>query len=206
MVKDLIIYGGGGHARTILEHISRDNVVGVVDNNLSIGTPVLFTRVVAHEIEDINFSKCIIGIGGIESMIPRKKAYRKINAWVKGFQHPKAYIETNSLRQYVDHTAHLMAGCYIGSDCIVGYNTIINTGAIISHDCKIGPHTHICPGAILAGNVKVGSECIIGMGVTIHQGVTIGDKIKIYNGTHVFKDILTQDQVPVPGKKVETGY
>ena len=199
-MKKVIIYGGGGHAETVLEYVRGPHLLGIVDSKLLIGTQVMHTEVIANDLDEIEWTDAYNCVGGIISMRSRRDAFRRLidNGHVVSFTHPSAIVEPSS---YLISSVHLMAGCYIGSCASLGLNCIINTNAVVSHDCHIGQHTHICPGAILAGNVTIGSECIIGMGVTIYAGVTIGNNIKIYNGTHVFKDILAQDQVPVPGRK-----
>ena len=60
---------------------------------------------------------------------------------------------------------------YVGSEAVIGFGVIINTGAIVSHDCVLGEYANLSPGAILAGEVQVGSRALVGMGVTINLQV-----------------------------------
>jgi len=156
----IIIYGGGGHAKTLLEYFrppswSSLNLIGVVDDYIPIGTPVMHTQVVANSLLDVEWDAAYNCIGGIAMMELRETVFDRLKAHgqVLHFLHPRAYREPSAT---IHEGAHLMAGAYVGPHAVIGANCIVNTHAVVSHDCHVGAHTHIAPGALLAGNVTVG--------------------------------------------------
>ncbi len=95
---------------------------------------------------------------------------------------------------FVDETAKIGAGCYIGPNAVVhtgakvGRGTIINTGAIVEHDCVVGDWVHLAPGSVLCGAAKVGAGTFVGANAVIKQGVTVGDNVTIGCGAVVLDD------------------
>lgn len=195
--SSLIIYGGGGHAKSLIDLIRLDGqyrIHGILDDGIPAGTrildiPVLGGGDLLPALRRQGLSKAVNAVGGIGSITPRLAVYEKLAA--AGFEcatvvHPRAFIEPS---------AHISAGCqvfynaYIGSEVKVGFGSIINTAAIISHDCQLGEYVNVSPGAILAGAVKVGERALIGMGATINLGVTIGAGARVGNSAVVKADV-----------------
>lgn len=193
----LLIYGGGGHAKSLIDLIRLDGryqITGIVDDGIPAGTLILNVPVLGGG-EVLPFQRrkgvfqAVNAVGGIGSIAPRLAVYKRLSE--AGFQcvtvvHPRAFIEP---------TADIADGCqvffnaYIGSEVKVGFGTIINTGAIISHDCVLGEYVNISPGAILAGAVRVGDRALIGMGATINLGVSIGAGARVGNSAVVKSDV-----------------
>lgn len=193
----LLIYGGGGHAKSLIDLIrlaGTYTIAGILDDGIPAGTrildvPVLGGGEMLPALRRKGIYQAVNAVGGIGSIAPRLAVYSKLAA--AGFTcvsaiHPRAFIEP---------TASIADGCqvffnaYVGSDVRVGFGTIINTGAIISHDCVLGAYTNISPGAILAGAVQVGERALIGMGVTVNLGVCIGAGARVGNSAVVKKDV-----------------
>jgi len=196
----LIIYGGGGHGKSVLDlirvlHIF--DVEGFIDDSLStdtdiMGVPVLGAGIVLEELYSKGIHQAVNAVGGIGNIVVRIKVFRKLIDVGFSFPtiiHPTAFIEPS---------AHLSAGvkvfpnAYIGSDAHVGFGSIVNTGAIVSHDCALGDYVNISPGAILAGEVHVGNGSLIGMGATINLQVSIGSGARVGNTATVKSDVPDQ--------------
>ena len=78
--------------------------------------------------------------------------------------HPKAHIETSA--KY-DDTVQIAPGAVVSNDVSIGTN------------CLIGANTVILPGVVIGDNTIIGQNCtiaysIIGSNVKIHNGVRIG--------------------------------
>ena len=193
----LIIYGGGGHAKSLIDLIRLEGLYrihGILDDGIPAGTRILDIPVLGGGdqlpfLRRQGLGRAVNAVGGIGSITPRLAVYEKLAA--AGFNcltvvHPRAFIEP---------TAQVAEGCqvffnaYIGSEVRVGYGSIINTAAIISHDCRLGEYVNISPGAILAGGVTVGDRALIGMGATINLGVTIGAGARVGNSAVVKADV-----------------
>lgn len=80
---------------------------------------------------------------------------------------------------FVDVSARLGRGVFIGPRAVVhvgarvGRGAIINTGAIVEHDCHVGDWTHLAPGAVLCGTVTVGEGAFIGANAVVRENTTI---------------------------------
>ncbi len=193
----LLIYGGGGHAKSLIDLIRMAGLYrihGILDDGIPAGTrildiPVLGGGELLPSLRREGIGKAVNAVGGIGSITPRLAVYEKLAA--AGFEcvtvvHPRAFIEP---------TAHVNAGCqvffnaYVGSEVRVGFGSIINTAVIVSHDCQLGEYVNISPGAILAGAVIVGERALVGMGATINLGVRIGAGARVGNSAVVKADV-----------------
>lgn len=193
----LIIYGGGGHAKSLIDLIRAEGkyqIAGILDDGIPSGTRILDVPVLGggeqlSSLRKKGIGQAVNAVGGIGSIQPRLAVYQRVNQ--AGFNcvtvvHPRAFIEPTAS---ISDGCQLFFNAYIGSDVKVGYGSIVNTGAILSHDCVLGEYVNISPGAILAGAVTVGERTLIGMGVTINLGVKIGTGVRIGNSAVIKTDV-----------------
>lgn len=192
--KKIIIIGGGGHAKVLIEAIlSRGDykIEGILDNKLKAGEKITGFPVIGGDeiLERFKDFYLAIGIGSVKASDKRKVIYERRKRI--GFEFP-AIIHSNA---YVSKTAILqdgvqvMAGAVINPEAKIGANTIVNTGAIVEHDCDIGPHCHISLNAALAGRVSTGECCHVGMGANVLQEIKIGSNVTVGAGAVVVKDV-----------------
>ncbi len=193
----VVIFGGGGHGRTIIDMITAMStlaIAGVIDDALPAGSAVsghavLGARSAVGSVYAGGIRRAANAVGGIRDMRQRVDATRLLSEAGFSFpalRHPRATVERSAI---VAEGSQLMANAYVGSAARVGRHAIINTGSIVSHDCVIGEFAHIAPGAILAGDVHVGARALVGMGVSVSLGVRIGDDARIGNGAVVNADV-----------------
>jgi sugar O-acyltransferase (sialic acid O-acetyltransferase NeuD family) len=201
----ILIYGGGGHAKAVMEMIrasGKYSIVGIVDDGIPtgaqvLGIPVLGTRSALAELFTRGVKFAANGVGGIIDIHVRVKLFELLESHgfsLPAITHPRATIEPSA---EIGAGAQVFAHAYVGSAAVIQPKAMINTGAIISHDCVIGSFTHIAPGALLAGHVHVGGRALIGMGVTVAIGVTIGEGARIGNGAVILADVPAHALVPV---------
>jgi sugar O-acyltransferase (sialic acid O-acetyltransferase NeuD family) len=194
----LVIYGAGGHAKTILEmayQIDEYNIIGILDDDqalagkIVLGIPVLGSRALLPALKEQGVDLAANGVGGILDINVRMKVFDLLEKAGYGFPrliHPRAAVEKSAR---IDEGVQVFANAYIGTDATLSSKCMINTNAVISHDCEIGSYSHIAPGALLAGHVQVGERTLIGMGVTITIGIKIGSGVRIGNGATVLADV-----------------
>ena len=193
----MIIYGGGGHGKSVIElvrQLGTFHLVGVVDDGIKIGTdilglPVLGGKNILKELYIRGVHQAVNAVGGIGNLLPRLRVFEELSQ--AGFScptviHPTAFIEASV---FLAEGIQVFPHAYLGSSTRVGFGSIINTGAIVSHDCVIGETVNLSPGAILAGGVQVGDKTLIGMGVTVNLEVKIGNGVRIGNGATIKADI-----------------
>lgn len=187
MSRPVIIIGGGGHARVLMDALCRckRKIAGFVALNKK------GIRIAGHKIpflgkDAVVFDKfspgrveLVNGIGSVGDMTRRRDVFLKFKR--KGFcfaqvVHPSAVI-ANDVE--LGEGVQIMAGAVIQTGTKVGANTIINTRASIDHDGLIGSHAHIAPGVTLCGDVAIGNGSFVGVGAVVVQGVNVGENMFI---------------------------
>lgn len=196
-MEKLIIIGGGGHARVLIDLIKLSgqfDIIGVLDSQTELDSPAPGISVIGNddllpELYSEGIKNACIAIGSIKDNSKRKILYEKVKQI--GFSipflvHPGSIVSENVK---LSEGAQIMAGAIVQAGTIIGENTIINTGAIVDHDCKIGRHVHICSGAVMSGGVIANDESFIGAGSTIIQGIKIGRCATIAAGSVVVNNV-----------------
>ena len=199
MVNKLVLIGGGGHCKSVLDTAIRigsfDEMV-ITDRDIEAGTEILGRRVVGTDDElprlhSEGFEYAFIAVGSIESTTLCRKLVEK--AEMLGFKFA-TIIDPSSI---ISEHACIGIGSFVGknvivnANAIVGSHCIINTGSIVEHECKVGNFTHISVGSILCGNTEIGEDCLIGAGSTVIQGIKVGNHSIIGAGSVVVKDICS---------------
>lgn len=194
----IIVYGGGGHGKSIIEllqSLDRYQVHGVIDDGMQrdqlvMGVPVLGGGVVLADLYQAGIRQAVNAVGGIGSVLTRIRVFQTLAR--AGFScptvvHPRGFIEPSA---GLAEGIQVFAGAYVGSESRIGFGSIINTNAVVSHECEIGEYCNVSPGALLAGGVILGEGTLVGMGVTINLQVRVGAGARIGNGATI------KDHVP----------
>lgn len=100
--------------------------------------------------------------------------------------HPAAVIAASAR---IGAGAFIGPGAIVGTLAEVGIGAIVNSGAIVEHDCRIGANTHVATGSRMGGNVRIGANTLVGAGATILQGVRIGEGVIVGAGAVVLRDV-----------------
>lgn len=197
-MHSVILIGGGGHAKAIIEIITMRkeyHIVGITDNKpvkkekFISGVPIIGNDEKLQTYFQKGIKQAFITLGTVGDTRQRIRLYKMLKEI--GFElinvvHPSAII-ADSLALGSGNA--IMSGSIINTYTTLGDNCIINTGSIIEHDCVIEDHVHIATGAKLAGNVKVREGTHVGIGAIVKQGVTIGRQVAVGAGTVVLEDI-----------------
>lgn len=193
----IIIYGGGGHGKTLIELVNslgKYHLVGIVDDGLRNNEKVMNLLVlggseILPELHARGVRLAVNAVGGVGDIYIRIKVFQSLDQasfTCPSVVHPTAYVEPSAA---LSPGVQVLPFAYVGSDVDVGFGVIVNTGAIVSHGCSVGNYSHIAPGTILAGDVIIGEGTLIGMGVTINLGVKIGFGTRIGNGATIKSDV-----------------
>lgn len=199
----LVLIGGGGHCKSVLDTIIRLNTyseVVITDCKLAAGTRILGCEVVGNdeilsELFERGFGDAVITIGSIKSTDIRREAFLKAEA--VGFNFPRI-IDPSAV---VSGSASIGAGVYIGKKAVVNAEAviddmaIINTGAIVEHDCRIGKFTHVAVGAVVCGEAEIEKDVFVGANTVIIQGVKVGMKSIIGAGSVVIRNVSPNSTV-----------
>jgi len=197
MNKKILLIGGGGHAKVVLDSLLSQNQyleIGIIDKKENIGKRILGIEIIGTD-EDLtmlyskgyNYAFVTVGsIGTPQLRIKLQKLIKEI-----GFIIPNIIDQT----AMVSRDVFLEEGIYIGKGAIINAGTIIkkgaiiNTRAIIEHDCVIGEFVHIAPGSVISGEVVIGDNTHIGANSVIKQQVIIGENTLIGIGSVVVKNL-----------------
>jgi len=201
--QQLVIYGGGGHGKELIELVRVSGLyqlAGIIDDGLNVGSRVLGAEVLGDHrslegLKDRDIELVVNAVGGIGNLSTRMDVFKRITE--AGFRspalvHPSAVVEQSAR---LAEGAQVLAQAYVGSEASVGFGVILNTGVIVSHDCVIGDYAGISPGALLAGDVHIGEGVQIGMGATINNGVKIGAGALIGNSAVVKRDVPANKKI-----------
>jgi sugar O-acyltransferase (sialic acid O-acetyltransferase NeuD family) len=185
---DLVVIGGGGHAKVVVSTALSAGwrVVAVLDDAADKrGTDILGVPVSGgvDMIVDLASDGAVIAVGDNRA---RKTLSDRINSnWVT-IVHPSAVVHPTVT---LGHGTVVFAGVVIQPDTVIGDHAIINTSTSIDHDCRIGAFCHIAPGSNLAGSVTVGEGTFFGIGTRAIPGVMVGRWSTIGAGGVVIDEI-----------------
>jgi sugar O-acyltransferase (sialic acid O-acetyltransferase NeuD family) len=202
----LIIFGGGGHGKSVIDLVQAMGVyriVGLFDDGLPQGSEVLGVPVLGGakdlpEWHDRGIHLAANAVGGIGNVSVRLKIFdilKRAGFAFPALVHPSAVIERSAA---LEAGVQILPQAYVGSAARVGFGSVLNAGAIVSHDCVLGEVVNLSPGATLAGNVRVENHAQIGMRATVNMQITIGERALLGNGCTVKADVP-------PGTRVRAG-
>ena len=194
----IIIMGGGGHARVMIDLIKVSGeyeIVGILDSRLEAGDIIDGVSVLGDDsmLPGLSVSgvrNACVAVGSVKDNSVRKKVFKRARDsgfYVPPMVHPKSVVLESSTNN--SEGVQIMAGAIVSIGSTIGENTIINTGAIIEHDCTIGKNVHICPGAVVCGGSTVGDNSFIGAGATIIHLMEIGEGVIVGAGSVVKKNV-----------------
>lgn len=192
--KQLILVGGGGHCKSVIDVAESAGyyILGILDRPEEVGKEIFSTRVIGTD-DDIpayvDRAEFIISVGFIKDPSTRIRLYDCVKA--AGGKLATVIASTAYVSKYaslgegtvVMHHAIVNAGVRIGN------NVILNSCSVTDHDSVIGDQCHISTGVIVNGGCKVGGNCFIGSRSILVNGITIGDNVIIGAGSLVCKSI-----------------
>ena len=208
-MSKLVLIGGGGHCRSVLDCIKRmdcfDEIV-ITDSSLEPGTKIMGCTVMGNDdcLEQLKrqgFDYAFVTVGSVKVNPIRERIADHVSSL--GFIFP--VIQDPSA--VVSDSATIGGGTFIGKNAVInscariGEHCIINTGAIIEHDCIVESFTHVSVGATLCGKVKVGRNSMIGAKSTVIQCVNVGDNCVVGAGAVIIRDLVSDSTaVGVPAR------
>lgn len=195
MKHPLILIGGGGHCKSVIEvaESAGYEIKGILDMPDEVGKDVLPGHKVIGTDDEIPqyVEECdfIITVGFIKNPALRIKLYNKVKAAggrlatiIASTAHVSKYAELGE-GTVIMHHAFVNAGAKIGDNCII--NTFVN----IEHDAEVGNQCHISTGTMVNGECKIGESCFIGSQSVCANCIEIASDIIVGAGSVVRKSI-----------------
>ena len=207
-MKDLVIFGAGGHCRSALSIAAstrRWNVLAVIDVSKEknppgeriMGIPVF--HISEWERDKIIDTEVFIAIGGNKERMSFARFLGSEN--ITTLIHESAQVDESAI---IDVGCLIGANAHIGPCTRVGAYTIINNGANLEHESTVGDYCHAGPGSVICGRVKLQKGVMIGANSTILPGLIVEDWTTLGAGSVLTKSIVKpgDSYVGVPAKKL----
>lgn len=194
MANKLLLIGGGGHCRSVLDSLLGLQIyddIGIIDCSGPnvLGIPIVGEDEDLPRLKEEGWTDAFISVGSIGDTDLRRKLFQMVKE--TGFQIPSVIDPTAIIGREVK----LGEGCFVGKRAVInsgssiGVCAIINSGAIVEHDCLIGDFAHISPGAVLCGEATIGTDTHVGAGAVVKQQIAIGKQSVIGAGSVIVSDI-----------------
>lgn len=192
--KNLILLGGGGHCKSVIEvaESAGYTILGIFDRLEEVGKPILDYKVIGVD-DDIpqyiDKAEFLITVGFIKSPVPRIKLYNMVKE--AGGKLATIIASTAYVSRYaiLGEGTVVMHHAFVNSGAHIGNNVILNTFSNIEHGAVVGDQCHISTGTMINGDCKVGQKVFIGSQSVLANGITIGDDIIVGAGSVVRKPI-----------------
>lgn len=195
MGKKVVVIGGGGHARAVLDILlqtkgleivgftspARDHRTEALTGVAYAGPDEVLPQVYARGIE-----YAFVAIGDNQLRKSRLEHARVLGFTLINALSPHAVV---SARASIGTGVAILPGAVVNAGTTIGDGSIINTNASIDHDCVIGEFVHVAPACALAGNVVVGAQAMLGIGTRVIPGISIGSGTVVGAGSVVLKDL-----------------
>ena len=194
MKKPLILVGGGGHCKSVIEAAESAgfDILGVLDMPEDVGKEILSTKVIGTD-DDIpsyvDKADFVVTVGFIKNPSTRIKLYNRIKE--AGGNLATVIASTAYVSKYatIGEGTVIMHQAFVNAGAIIGNNVIINTATNIEHDAVIGDDCHISTGTMVNGDCRVGERSFIGSQSVLANGISVGDDIIVGAGSLVRKSI-----------------
>ncbi len=190
-MKDILIIGCGGHAKSIIEIINKEewNIVGIIGQENEKNRKILNYKVIGtdNDIELLRkkYSFVFVAIGQIGSSNKRRSIIKNMKNYRFSFPIIKSKYSIVSSDVTINSGTSIGHGVIINPGAKIDDHCIINTKSLLEHDVEIGKYCHISTGVIINGGVKIGNNSFIGSGAIIREGLEIPPNSVISAGKRV---------------------
>ncbi|MEW5819936.1 MAG: NeuD/PglB/VioB family sugar acetyltransferase [Cyanobacteriota bacterium] len=204
-MNDIILFPYGGNTKeaiSIIEDINniekKWNIIGFIDDNINLkdieynNYPVLGNKEI---LQSITSAKILAVPGSHNNYFNRDNVINSLNITKDRYAkiiHPSVNIGTNVI---IGYNTLIMPGVVITANNIIGNHCIILPNTVISHDSTIEDYTMIGSNVSISGSVKVKKQSYIGSGSKLIQNITIEEKTLIGLGSVVIRSTEKGDVV-----------
>lgn len=193
-MKDIIVFGAGGHAKVIIDIIENQNkynLIGLIDPFKEINSTYFDYPILGNENDYSILNKVHGGIVAIGDNWVRYKTTLLIRNLAPNFLfvtciHPSVII---GRQVTLGAGTVIMAGVVINSGTTIGEGSIVNTMASIDHDSRISNFVSLAPNTSTGGKVMIDEGTAIGIGTNIIQKIHIGEHTVVGAGSTVIDDL-----------------
>ncbi len=198
MNRPLVLVGGGGHCRSVIEAAESAGfrIHGILDMPQYIGDTCLGYKVIGCDNDiplyaaEYDFAVTLGHLGNPRRRIMLHRMIAAAGGRLATIVASTARVSSHSgigEGTVVLHQAVVNANARIGRGCI------INTSAVIEHDCIVGDWNHVSTGVLVNGGCCIGDSCFIGSGTVLKHG------IRVTGQTIIGASSLVTKEITIPG-------
>src|SRR6476660_575551 len=160
---DVVIIGGGGHAKVILEILKKlksYRLVGYTDtknNGPLLGIPYLGPDTALESLATTSRTlNAVLAVGQIGLGHARAELWARLQSF--SLQFPLIAASGAIVNEGVSggEGSVVMDGAVVNVGAKLGQGAIVNTNSTVEHDVELGDWVHVAPGATICGGVTVG--------------------------------------------------
>ena len=192
--KSLILVGGGGHCKSVIDvaESAGYKIHGILDLSDKVGQTVLGYPIIGSDDQICEYADdylFIVTLGHIKDPSQRIKLHQRIkdaDGTLATLISPTAHVSRYS---FIGEGTVIMHHAMVNADARIGRGCIINSCANIEHDVVIGDYCHISTGAMINGQCNIGSGTFIGSGTVMVNNTSIPSDCIIAAGSLVRKTL-----------------
>lgn len=192
-MRDLIVIGGGEHARVVIDAaLTRPdlwNVLGYSDVRPVPETERRFGIRWFGEDSSASTTPDVVFVLGVGSMPIDRRAKIVACYPTSSFVAIVHRDATVSPTATIEPGAVVLARAVVNTGACVRAHAIVNTGAIIEHDVDVGSHAHVGPGAVIGGAATVAEGAHVGLGALVRDHRIVGPRATVGMGGVVVSDV-----------------
>lgn len=191
-MKDIVVVGGGGHARVIISLIKKLPQYRLLGYTaIEQGTELLSAPYLGDDsmLEPLlrKQSSCSVALGIGNVLISDQRLKIAAQLANMGFDLPVLISPAATVNEDVciGNGTVVFDGVVIATGARIGKACILNTGCTVDHDCLVDDGVHLGPGSVLSGGVQVGNLALIGAGAVVIQNRKVAERCLVGAGATV---------------------
>jgi len=193
-MKDLILVGGGGHCKSVIDvaECAGYNILGILEKPGFEKTDVLGYKIIGNDSDIAKFvgdALFVVTVGQIKSPAIRIRLHEAIRQCGGKFATiiaPSAHVSSHAS---IGEGTVVMHNAFVNADARIGCGCIINSFACIEHEARVGDFCHISTGSIVNGVSGIGSRSFLGSQSVIDNGVSVCDDVILASLSQVDRSI-----------------
>lgn len=194
MPRDLILVGGGEHARVVIDAARTRpeewNVIGYADSRRVEETEARFGLAWLGDdkacLDHHPNASYLLGVVGLGAAARGRIASLYAGKTFASVIHRDASVSPTAK---IEPGAVVLARAVVNTGARVGAHAIVNSGAIVEHDVALGAWVHVGPGAAIGGGATIGEGTHVGLGARVRDHIRIGARVMIGMGAAVVRDV-----------------
>lgn len=199
MKDNIVVIGGGGHAKVIINTIKKldnYNIIGYTDNSnkgLLLGVKYLGTDANLSEIfEKHNNCRAALCVGGVTISNKRQQIFEMLKHI--GFELPVITSKEAAVSEEVSigEGTVVLENAVINASTKIGKCVIVNNGTVVENDCVVGDFAHLTPMTRIGCGAKIGKNAFIGSGAVILQNKMVLENCFVGAGSVLTEDTMSE--------------